>query len=60
MNKMIVEETTEQNSEQWIWSNKDLRKHCMVAFGFGIFVGTLIGYEWAWRPVVDCARYLVG
>jgi len=43
-----------------IWHDRDMLK--AVAFGscIGLIVGIVIGYEWAWRPVVNTFKPLIG
>ena len=43
-----------------VWNDKDLFKFASVAFGLGVLIGIGIGFEWAWKPVVDCFRPLMG
>lgn len=43
-----------------IWNDTDLLKFAIIAFAFGMLVGTGVGYEWAWKPVVNCFKPLVG
>jgi hypothetical protein len=44
----------------YVYSDRDLLKFVGIAFGLGVLVGIGIGYEWAWKPVVDCFRPLIG
>lgn len=46
-------------SEQ-IWTDKDLVKFSIIAAGIGFVIGIAVGFEWAWRPVVNCFRPLIG
>ena len=45
---------------EYIWSDRDLLKFSVIAAGIGFVVGVLAGFEWAWRPVVNCFRPLIG
>jgi hypothetical protein len=44
----------------YVYSNKDLFIFGSVTFGLGMLVGIGIGFQWAWKPVVDCFRPLIG
>ncbi len=52
--------TKEYLKNQPIWHDKDLYKAAVVAGIVGFFVGLIVGYEWAWRSVVQTFRPLVG
>lgn len=43
-----------------IWYDSDLAKAALVGVAIGFVVGVIVGYEWAWRPVVNTFRPLVG
>ena len=43
-----------------IWCDRDLIKIGLFGVTVGLVVGIAIGYEWAWRPVVNTFRPLVG
>lgn len=45
---------------QPIYHDKDLVKAGLVGAGIGFFIGVIVGFEWAWRPVVDTFKPLVG
>jgi len=45
---------------QILWSDKDLVVGVIVGVGIGFVIGLAFGYEWLWRPVVNCFRPLVG
>jgi uncharacterized membrane protein (Fun14 family) len=45
---------------QALWNDKDLAVGVIVGVGIGFVVGLAFGYEWAWRPVVNCIRPLIG
>ncbi len=46
--------------ERAIWYDRDMLK--AVAYGgcIGLIVGIVIGYEWAWQPVVKTFKPLIG
>lgn len=45
---------------QPIWHDRDMYKAVAVGAVIGFLVGVIVGYEWAWRPVVATFRPLVG
>jgi len=45
---------------QALWNDKDLTVGIITGVGIGLVIGLVFGYEWAWRPVVNCFRPLVG
>ncbi len=45
---------------QALWNDKDLAVGVAVGVGIGFVIGLAFGYEWAWRPVVNCIRPLIG
>lgn len=49
---------TEYN--QPLWSDVDLVKFSAIAMVFSFAIGFLVGYESAWRPIVNCFRPLMG
>lgn len=38
---------------QQLWTDKDLLKYSIIAWLIGVLVGIGIGFEWAWKPVID-------
>ncbi len=46
--------------DQQLWTDKDLLKYCIIAWFIGALIGGLVGFEWAWRPVVNCFKPLMG
>lgn len=46
--------------KQPIWHDKDLYKAMAIAGVIGFVVGVIVGYEWAWRPVVQTFKPLIG
>jgi hypothetical protein len=46
--------------ERAIWNDIDVIKG--VAYGglIGFIVGVVVGYEWAWQPVVKTFKPLIG
>ena len=49
-----------ENMNQALWNDKDLAVSAIVGVGIGFVIGLTFGYEWAWRPVVNCFRPLIG
>lgn len=45
---------------EYIWSDRDLAKCSIVATGIGFVIGVVVGFEWAWKPVINCFRPLIG
>jgi hypothetical protein len=45
---------------QPIWHDRDMYKAATVGSVIGFFVGLIVGYEWAWRPVVTVFKPLAG
>ena len=43
-----------------IWYDSDIAKAALVGVTIGLVVGVIIGYEWAWRPVVNTFKPLIG
>lgn len=48
------------NRSEFIWSDRDLLKFSLIGAGLGFILGVLVGFEWAWRPVVNSFRPLIG
>ena len=46
--------------KQAIWHDVDMVKAVLYGIAFGFVVGVVVGYEWAWRPVVNTFKPLVG
>jgi hypothetical protein len=46
--------------KQAIWNDIDLIKASLVGSAIGLVVGIIIGYEWAWQPVVNTFKPLIG
>jgi len=46
--------------KQAIWNDIDLIKASLVGLTIGLAVGIVIGYEWAWQPVVKTLKPLIG
>jgi Na+/H+-dicarboxylate symporter len=46
--------------EQPVWRDKDLYKSLAIGVVIGFLVGLVVGYEWAWRPVEQSFRPLIG
>ncbi len=61
LKSMLMKNTVNPYSRtEYIWSDRDLLKFSVIAAVMGFVVGVLVGFEWAWRPVVNCFRPLVG
>ena len=52
--------TKEYLKKQPVWNDKDLFKAAAFGIVIGFLVGVVVGYEWAWRPVVQTVKPLVG
>jgi hypothetical protein len=46
--------------KQAIWNDIDLLKVGFFGVAIGLVVGIVIGYEWAWQPVVKTFKPLIG
>ena len=43
-----------------IWHDSDMVKAILFSVAIGLIVGVIVGYEWAWQPVVNTFRPLIG
>lgn len=43
-----------------IWNDLDIIKAALFGSAVGLIVGIVIGYEWAWQPVVNTFKPLIG
>jgi hypothetical protein len=43
-----------------IWNNYDMIKAAVYGGIVGLVIGVIVGYEWAWQPVVNTVRPLIG
>ena len=43
-----------------IWYDSDMIKAGLYGVAIGFVVGVITGYEWAWQPVVNAFRPLIG
>ena len=43
-----------------IWNDHDIIKALAIGAVSGFVVGLVVGFEWAWRPVIQTLRPLVG
>jgi hypothetical protein len=46
--------------KQAIWNDIDLIKVSLFGAAIGLVIGVIIGYEWAWQPVVKTFKPLIG
>ena len=46
--------------ERAIWHNRDMVKAGLYGVAIGFVVGVVVGYEWAWQPVVKTFKPLIG
>lgn len=46
--------------QQPVWQDKDLYKSLAIGVVIGFLIGLVVGYEWAWRPVEQSIRPLIG
>ena len=52
--------TKEYLKRQPIWHDRDLYIAIAIGAVVGFVVGLVVGYEWAWRPVEQTFRPLIG
>jgi len=45
---------------QVLWTDRDLVVGVVIGVVLGFGIGLSFGYEWAWRPIQTCFRYLAG
>jgi len=45
---------------QPIWHDRDMFKSLMFGVGIGFVIGVVVGYEWAFKPIVNCFKPLIG
>jgi hypothetical protein len=45
---------------QPIWHNADMIKAAVIAGVIGFMVGIIVGYDWAWTPVTQTFKPLIG
>ena len=43
-----------------IWYDSDMAKSALFGAAVGFVVGVVVGYEWAWQPVVRVFKPLIG
>jgi len=53
-------QTRKYLENQPIWHDRDIYKAVGIGVVIGFLVGLIVGYEWAWRPVVQTFKPLVG
>jgi hypothetical protein len=59
-------DTQPQHIKNWIdqprpaWYDRDMWKAGLYGVAIGFIVGVVVGYEWAWQPVVNTFRPLIG
>jgi hypothetical protein len=46
--------------KQAIWNDIDLIKGAAYGSIIGFIIGVIVGYEWAWQPVVNAFKPLIG
>jgi hypothetical protein len=56
----LPEHTKKYLESQPIWHDRDMWRAGIVGSIIGFLVGVVVGFEWAWRPVVAVIRPLVG
>jgi len=45
---------------QPIWHNADMIKAAVIAGVIGFMIGVIVGYDWAWAPVTQTFKPLIG
>lgn len=45
---------------QPLWHDRDLYRSLAIGAVLGFVIGVIVGYEWAWQPVIQTFRPLVG
>ena len=43
-----------------IWYDTDIIKAVLFGIAVGFMFGVVVGYEWAWQPVVNTFKPLLG
>jgi hypothetical protein len=43
-----------------VWYDGDMWRAGLIGATIGFAIGVLVGFEWAWRPVVATFRPLIG
>jgi hypothetical protein len=43
-----------------IWNDRDIIKALAIGAVSGFVVGLVVGFEWAWKPVVNVFKPLIG
>ncbi len=56
----LPENTKTYLESQPIYYGRDLFKSSLIGAVIGFIVGVLVGFEWAYQPVVSAIRPLVG
>lgn len=56
----LPEHTKVWLKNQPIYKEKDIHKALIVGAVIGFFIGVIVGYEWAYTPVINTFRPLIG
>jgi len=56
----LTPQMQEYLKKQPVWHDRDLYKAMAIGAVIGFLVGIVVGYEWAWRPVVQTFKPLIG
>jgi hypothetical protein len=56
----LPENTKTYLKKQPIWHDRDLYRVAMIGASVGFVLGVVVGFQWAWEPVVTTVRYMVG
>ena len=46
--------------KQPVWHDSDMWRAGLTGAAIGFVIGVVVGFEWAWRPVVENFRPLIG
>lgn len=56
----LPEHTKQWLKDQPIYKEKDLYRSMTIGGVIGFMIGVVVGYEWAYTPVINAVRPLIG